>query len=815
MSKILKLGFAMGGGVSLGSFSGSALTESIKLALLFGKDRNGEAYGAIEIDVFVGASAGAMSLGVMLKALAFPSKEDNKRIQAKKRLQELYHLNESDFSSFSVQKREQLIDAQLAQDLMDDIWTKQISIDTLLNKEGNEKIPPLKFQAGIFNRKAIVDIAARNLLPTNNEDYNANDLATYSLLSNRVLFGCSIANLNPLHAKAVDLFPVAPHSGIATNDALTSKLHKEIRVFDINFKEVTTDKLDNTDIHPTRWVRFNWCDAVKKQSFSTKSGNDWKHIISTAIASGSFPFAFEAVTLQRYRWEYPSGLWPYDTNSNSFTYIDGGVFNNEPVAEAFKLASHIDALSKDDNYERRILFVDPNVGGKPSLNLPGLSEFSNQDPISAFGSIIKGLDGNDLITKTSLDKLIGQGLSQFIASSEQAESKEEHRTFQIANKLVLRNRFREALKYRLPPENECFNTLKVEIRQQLQELSHKDSIPTLPSNLGAEIERLANEPGSVVTSLKGLGADINNAELIDEFNETIQLQIMTALLYSYIDIICGLSAKSRDSQLIAIGPFDQDGKSIFLPGSPIAAFSGFMSDIPSRYESKVARFCTFEFMRKSGLLGNESNLYDTPERFDQNHPNYKAYMNDFKAGMHEVAERVEEMIESSHLLDLGYLNGPALGFIAGRLKSMIQDIDYKIGASYSIELRVTVSDKDFELDGKEWADNDRHPIRLKRYGNQLCLVSFASWDEVNEKWSGYNVEDGQLFIDRDGWAGINDKVFVKIKLPSKESVQAAKQIGYPIFWSKQTLAKNGEYSDVELSNFWNLKNGLVPFASLF
>ena len=41
MAKILRICLAMGGGVSLGSFSGSSLTEALKLLILYGKDENG------------------------------------------------------------------------------------------------------------------------------------------------------------------------------------------------------------------------------------------------------------------------------------------------------------------------------------------------------------------------------------------------------------------------------------------------------------------------------------------------------------------------------------------------------------------------------------------------------------------------------------------------------------------------------------------------------------------------------------------------------------------------------------------------------
>ena len=51
MGKTLRLGFALGGGVSLGSFCGAALSEVIKLAVLYGKDRNGQKYERVEVDV--------------------------------------------------------------------------------------------------------------------------------------------------------------------------------------------------------------------------------------------------------------------------------------------------------------------------------------------------------------------------------------------------------------------------------------------------------------------------------------------------------------------------------------------------------------------------------------------------------------------------------------------------------------------------------------------------------------------------------------------------------------------------------------------
>ena len=70
--KILRIGFAMGGGVSLGAYSGSTLTEALKQMILLGQDSSGKPYDDIELDVMSGSSAGAISLAVMLRSLADP-----------------------------------------------------------------------------------------------------------------------------------------------------------------------------------------------------------------------------------------------------------------------------------------------------------------------------------------------------------------------------------------------------------------------------------------------------------------------------------------------------------------------------------------------------------------------------------------------------------------------------------------------------------------------------------------------------------------------------------------------------------------------
>jgi hypothetical protein len=283
VGKILKMGFAMGGGVSLGTFSGASLTESIKLAILFGVDENGQPYDQVEVDVFSGASAGAMSLGVMLKTLAFPSQDQAMRAEAWFQLNSQYTIP-ADFPDL---KKQQLIDAQLSQQTMNQVWVDEISLERLLDPNPSGKVPALKHQAGICNKAAVTDIAKAFMTP-DIDDTRAPKTST--LLSQRVLYGCSISNLNPLKADARDRFLSSPNSDTTAGEALISNFHREQRIFDINFSAIQSDKFDQQDIHPKRWMRFHWGASQHNATFDIREPKQWNHIPSSRSLQFSRPY---------------------------------------------------------------------------------------------------------------------------------------------------------------------------------------------------------------------------------------------------------------------------------------------------------------------------------------------------------------------------------------------------------------------------------------------------------------------------------------------------------------------------------------------
>ncbi|NMH60562.1 patatin-like phospholipase family protein [Alteromonas ponticola] len=834
MGKVLKLGFAMGGGVSLGSFSGAALTESIKLALLYAKDTNGDEYKRIEIDVFSGASAGAMSLGIMLKGLAFPEHNAVKRMRAWEKLIGDYGF---DADSISEVKKQQLIDTELTQQALTQIWVREISIYKLLKAAGSGKVPPLHSQAGIFNKAAITDIAKKFLSPPMG-NYQDDHKATYPILAPRVLYSCSISNLSPLIANVQELYLEAPEGGaagpdIAANDALSSKFHQEHRIFDINFNELDNDKFANDDIHPKRWMRFHWGKAVAGESFDIRSEENWKHIVATAIASGAFPIAFEPVPLIRYKWEFPKGLWNFhDSTQYLYSYVDGGVFANSPVSEAFKLASHIDATTHlndeeiEEEFERRIIFVDPSIDNTVTFNLKGYKEYKDQKPIDWLGEISATTDGNDLLCLSSLDKLVPCAVSLLSAISSQASAHQSHQNFQIANKIKMRNDFRKLLQGQVTATEDKFLQLRFELQHLLRQFSNKALIPTLAADLAAEFERLAREPDSVFTSIRGKGEILAHGNWADIEPESLRNAGMHAMLCSFMDLIADLEAKSRNSQLISIGPVkieQRDGieisEKIFLPGSPLAGFAGFMSEAPSAYEVTVAKYCSFAKLKSAGLLSAHQ---PTPHanRYPGEFKDREGFALTYKAGLLLLADRIGKAIKSSNFVNLGWFNGPVLSALQSIIESMIKGLPYRNNTK-DYEFRVEVNDKQFELDGKGWTDNDRHPVRLAKNNGKLYLICFAKrlWDvpetaSAAEKWSGYFIEQGKLAVDRDSWGPLNDSDFVRIPLPSDALLKLADTIPNPVFYSKNALDKKQKPAAEALLNMWELKNDVVPYTEL-
>src|SRR5690606_6769724 len=201
---------------------------------------------------------------------------------------------------------------------------------------------------------------------------------------------------------------------------ITSRRHSEVRVFDLHFCELTPEDVERPDIYPRRWCRYH-LGPHRAGSFGPLAGQRlWRKIAATTIASGAFPLAFEPVVLERDAWEY-GPLWPKSFASAEretfpFTFADGGVFNNEPVREAFRMAAFLDAHDDPATFDRLIVFVDPFVDVpvlRTRLDL-------HQRWLLMKPGIRGTFDGLDLQRRGSLDRLLPAAGSLFSALFDEA-----------------------------------------------------------------------------------------------------------------------------------------------------------------------------------------------------------------------------------------------------------------------------------------------------------------------------------------------------------------------------------------------------------
>ena len=87
------------------------------------------------------------------------------------------------------------------------------------------------------------------------------------------------------------------------------------------------------------------------------SAKEWSAVKSAAIASGSFPLAFPPAMVEASAESWPGSA--FDPFPKQFCYVDGGIFNNEPIREAVQLALAADDGEIDDR--RKFLLVDANL----------------------------------------------------------------------------------------------------------------------------------------------------------------------------------------------------------------------------------------------------------------------------------------------------------------------------------------------------------------------------------------------------------------------------------------------------------------------
>lgn len=632
MGKTLRVCLAMGGGVSLGSFSGSALTEGLKLLILYGKDSNKEPYDNVIVDGMSGASAGAIALTIMLKCLI-----DYKSMMP------LYNSNLTDedlineiandyFDQNPDQARTHknigaLKALQLAQKIQYKIWVNEVDSTKLYGKKIKDNYNPNPTESfALLDRKLLEDLTKKYLMSSEGTDISRREL----LDPKRVIFACSLTNLLPIEIDA-------SYENINKLDknvlkSIGSENHSELRVIDFVFDQNNTVETDD------RWIRF--CsnpDQENPTHFNITDKAAWATISSSALACGAFPIAFEPVVLKRYQKEFGDSGWPksfreiqeeidlYKTKNNNifkensffgedgnnkldyqsfnFPYIDGGTFNNEPIREAFKIGTFQDFGRTTNNEERLVLFVDPIVR----------QEQHHSFKVSSFSPV--KVSGDEINFKKELSKLFGNVSNIVGVLANQGSIKEEHKMIDIKENFALRKTIFDYLNVNKDINRNlnigiistAFNKVTKNLKGNILSLGTRDPITYFLEEIRKScIDQSKNnsaclhiKPQMLYNVKKGIDDGsidhISQAYDLMKLDSKFDQNAFAQTIFKVIaDFALNTDGKSEDVYRAAILPINKNLDTIELPGGEIEAFGGFASLNARKY--------SFEFARLSTLL---------------------------------------------------------------------------------------------------------------------------------------------------------------------------------------------------------------------
>ncbi len=799
----------MGGGNSLGTFNGSALSQALKLLLLRGVDSEGAPYRRVEVDVFSGASAGSLSLALMLRGLSDPDSE--RQMAAKVRLIEEFG---TEFTKKTKKEKRALITAQILQDVQEEVWVREINLEKLLGIGFPEAAKRTRFTPGIFDRGAIEELARKHLAFPGMEDGRDSppvDFSGRQLLADRVLFASSIANLTPILADASGEFPADESVIQGLSDGMTSKVHNELRVFDLHFTSVEAASLTDTGNFPRRWCRYHTGQKVRDTELSGRGIGDlrraraWSKLAATSIASAAIPFAFEPVPLERRSYEFGEtedgrvSCWPKALKGKDrqvFTYVDGGTFNNEPLREAFRLASFIDAQNPEEEFERLIIFVDPHVETPdPPLDLPHLQHWLLDKPNRLLGS----LDGVDLERKTTLDRLIPLTGSILRAVTNESRVVEADKVFQTRNNFRIRNLIREELAAALSvtPDPAVLVSLAKKLRDLLEIDRTGAMIPAGALTLEGELRRvLAEERGSeeALHDLHEKSPEDVRAFVDDPGSSPDEERgsWLRALTYVAVDRVMDLEGKMERSQLVAISPATDPAhpdRSEDLPGRLANGFGGFMSELAGEHEVELARYCAQLFLQAGGRI-KKKKLPSKPD-FSGNRAQY---LEDVQKGLETVENRIVDVLAGSHVDLLGWIPARILRhLVQGKLARLGKEPD----GSIRYELRLEVPSRRFEFDGRGWGDRDQKP---KRINGKFYLITFASYHpDQKQAWTGPHVsgKKQRLRVDRSRKGGLTAKEFCTVELPDANTLENGRTFAYPVLLSRVRKSDKGGHIEAQ------------------
>ncbi|MFM7886988.1 MAG: patatin-like phospholipase family protein [Pseudanabaena sp.] len=190
-------------------------------------------------------------------------------------------------------------------------WVQEVDIEKLLAKDRE------KYKFSLLSSEVVESIGKRYI-----EDEPPVNESHHSVASD-IYVGIAMSNLNgwddiarPLNVQGDSEFTYTRYK-----DRFVCKLSKADKAITLSEAHLLPKK----DPDP---------DGKNKDQWVT----NWKELRECSLSSGAFPFAFEAKKITRCQGKGEFSGRKKDT----YTYTDGGVFENEPLGLAKKLAEYLD-----------------------------------------------------------------------------------------------------------------------------------------------------------------------------------------------------------------------------------------------------------------------------------------------------------------------------------------------------------------------------------------------------------------------------------------------------------------------------------------
>lgn len=366
-----KLAIAISGAVSLGSYEAGVMYEVLEAIAKHNEKPATEDSDRIEIDVITGASAGAMTAGVLAQKLLCDSDKVS--------LREPY--NNPLYNS----------------------WVEDVDIGELLTRHS-----PNNYSSSLLSSDVVDDIANEYILkkPT---------VKPHPSAAKEVYVGIAMSNLNGWD------YTVEPRNKDGDGE-FTYTRYKDRFVCRLNSSNVNVGLTEISLSHSSNSTEQDTWDDMRPAS--------WDILRECCLSSGAFPFAFAPRIIRR---EPGKGEFKGRVDAK-YTYTDGGVFENEPLGLAKKLAEWIDSKDNSNRENRNepnrfYLYIAPGNKKTTANNDVGRSPSAPADLWNTLQAlvaaifhqsrfqdwIIKDLDNTTPIFQITAtdDELIGEVFSAF------------------------------------------------------------------------------------------------------------------------------------------------------------------------------------------------------------------------------------------------------------------------------------------------------------------------------------------------------------------------------------------------------------------